>query len=138
MVVALAVGSVMFTGCSAGVEVAGPAADLPDGSWTLVTLTADAGVLAVPPGRVTMTLEGTQASGTAGCNTYRFGFASVGRSFDVIDGISTTKLLCRAEGVMELEQTFLRLLAASETQVNTPEMLTIDGPEGTLEFAVAG
>lgn len=128
----------MFAGCSAGVEVEGTGADLSDGSWTLVAVTSDAGVIAVPPGRVTMTLEGAQAFGTTGCNTYRFSFETTGGSFTVVDGISTTKLLCRAAGVMELEQTLLRVLATSETQVNTSELLTIIGPEGTLEFAVVG
>ncbi|HNS50042.1 MAG TPA: META domain-containing protein [Anaerolineae bacterium] len=79
------------------------AANLDGSSWKVALV----GETPVPEGvELTMGFAGGEATGKAGCNTYFAGYAQEGAGL-TYDSPGATKMYCGAEGLMQLESTFL-------------------------------
>jgi heat shock protein HslJ len=137
--VALVTGALLTAGCSLGASPADrespPRVTVrADGEWTLVQESVDGEVVEVPPGRVTLTLEGPGGWGFAGCNEYRFQATVSDGRISIDGGIATTKRLCRAPGVMEGEERYLGLLGSMTSIEQFDGRLRLTGANRALEY----
>ena len=102
-----------------------------DGQWQLVAGQSPSGPLPVPR-QVTMTIHGSEISGTSACNQY-FGTAAIdGSSFSVKD-VGSTGMGCPGKRMVAEERYHEALAAADEIAGSGPGM-TITGPQVELQF----
>jgi heat shock protein HslJ len=121
-----------LTGCSP----ANSSAEFPAGSWSVDTLLLDE-IPVKPLNQITLSFDGNIVSGFAGCNTYSATFTTDGNQI-AIDGIGSTRMLCREEGIMEQEAQFLGILDSVDSWEVGLDSLTLFGSIGRLNLAPAG
>ena len=106
---ALVVAACGGNGNSSGAEQSAaesPSAVALDGAWLLVDGTVDGAALALVDGyRVTLTINGTQITGTAACNGYG-GSLSQRASEIAIGGLAITEMGCQPD-VMAVESAYV-------------------------------
>ncbi len=110
-------------------DTAVPSPDL-DGVWTLTAAPFD--LLDTHP--ITLTLDGDKASGRSACNSYSGAVAGTADTV-AFSGLAGTEMACSPASVMHLEQTYLAALQSVGTATRTGDVLTLDGPAGTMTFA---
>ena len=124
----------------AAVACAGRAGDTPEGrAWRAESLEAGDGLVEpIPTATPTLRLDGERASGSAGCNRYSASYALDGSKLS-FGPIAATKMFCAADGVMEQEDRFLRLLASVDTWRLEGERLVLEAERTPiLVFAETG
>lgn len=127
---AVVLAAVLAAGC--GAEPAPGAADA-DGDWQLEAGIARGGALPLPAGhRITLTIAGTNLSGTAACNHYG-AQAIVAEGSLRIEGIGGTAMGCAPE-VMAAESAYLEALSLVRAARATPDRLVLSGPAVELRF----
>lgn len=99
----------------------------PDGDWQLT-----AGIAPVEGFPITMSINGTEVSGRAACNSY-FGTASVDGSAISFSELGQTAMGCEPE-VMAAETAFLTVLGLVESFDYAEDGLVLSSPEGDLVF----
>lgn len=105
-----------------------------DGDWYLVAGTVDGAPLALSTDyRVTMSINGSEIGGQAGCNSYGGTVSIDGDSFSVGE-LSQTEMACEPD-VTELEIAFLNGLSrvTSAVQADATATLAGDGVDYTFE-----
>lgn len=110
----------------------GSAADL-DGEWILQRGTVGGDPLQLVPGaRVSLRIDGSDAGGTAACNSYG---GTLERDGDrvTIGALSMTEMAC-AEQTMALEAAYLAALATIDTATRDADRLRLAGPGTELDF----
>ena len=136
--VVLAVCMLQAGGCASGDTFMGTTgqteAAAASGDWTLVLLSEEGAVFKFSPGQVTLTLDGAEGWGFAGCNDYRFESVTSAGRITLDGGVATTKRLCRELGVLEREDRYLRMLSSVTAFEQTDEKLLLSGGTGRLEY----
>jgi inhibitor of cysteine peptidase len=103
-------------------------------SWSLVTLN---GKDLIPQTEITLTLDGDQLSGTAGCNRY-FGSVTIENGAPSAGGVGSTQMWCGTyEGVMDQETDYLQALGtAVRYDVEDGQLILFDADgQALLVFA---
>lgn len=115
-----------------------PAASSPEGDWVLVEGEAPGGPVPVIEGSpITLTIEGTELSGTAACNSY-------GGTADLDDerfrprDLHATEMACDPPEVMDSEQAYLEAFRDVESHQHRDDELVLDGDGVRLVFAADG
>lgn len=81
-----------------------------DRTWVLLNMN-DAAPIAGHTVTLTLAAEGG-VSGRGGCNRYTGGYTLNGETLSINENIASTMMACAAEGVMEQESHYLKLLAS--------------------------
>jgi heat shock protein HslJ len=101
--------------------------DLDGTSWTLIALN---GKDLIPETEITLTVDGDQLSGTAGCNRY-FGSVTFEDGTPSVGMLGSTEMWCGApEGVMEQETGYLQALGSVARYTVENKELTLFDAEG--------
>lgn len=104
-----------------------------DGTWQLFEGHGPKGEVAVIDGyRITLTLEGEDASGTAACNSYGGTVEIQGDSF-AFHGGGMTEMACRSD-VMEAESAYLAALEDAKSTTRSDDTLRLTGADTKLRF----
>lgn len=121
----------LLAGCAESGD--GPAADLTDIPWELISGTVDGEPMPLVAGfPITLTVSAEVATGTAACNGYGATVAISGAEITV-SGLGATEMACSPDEVMELERRYLEALPRVETWSSTEGDLTLTG-EGVELF----
>ncbi|MBN1262198.1 MAG: META domain-containing protein [Anaerolineae bacterium] len=99
--------SLIAVGCAAATNAATP--DLNGSSWVLQDLPGHA---LVPDSEITLTFEGEQIHGSAGCNSY-FGAVEINGATLRFGPPASTMMYC--EGLMDQEMAYLAMLETVTT-----------------------
>lgn len=102
-----------------------PAAQSFDGDWALTAGTVDGADLDLTAGQVTLTVDGSQWSGTSACNQYLTD-AQVSGDTVTVGAVGGTEMACE-ESRMALEQAYLAALARVTTVSVAGDALTLSG-----------
>lgn len=115
---------------SSGDRAEDPGAVSLDGDWTLIAATPFRLVDGHP---ITLSVDGTKASGRSACNSYGGSVDTTGNNvrFGQLGG---TEMACSPGSVMELEQTYLTALQAVDAAEVAGESLTLTGPGVSMTF----
>lgn len=125
----------IVAGCGQAARIT-PGSDdvsLDGGTWVLSEGTVDGEVLTAPPGhRISLTVAGTDAGGTAACNDYG---GRIERSGDQLTfgEFAATDMGC-APAVMAAEDRYLSGLERVTTVARDNDVLTLTGPDTSLVF----
>jgi heat shock protein HslJ len=131
--VALATATVLLAGCS--LLPGGTSASL-DGKWQLQTGTNQGQQVPVVPGsQVTLVLNGTQAGGTAACNSFGGKIQASGTSISISE-LLQTEMACLDDRLMASEAAYLAALPRVTTAVRSGNSLVLSGPQVELRFAL--
>ncbi len=106
-----------------------------DGAWVLIAATVDGATLSLNDQyRVTMTIDGSDISGRAACNSYGGAVSTDEGAFSVGE-LAQTEMACEP-AVMEIESTFMRGLfgVTGWTRSGGTVALTGEGVEYTFEL----
>lgn len=106
-----------------------------DGAWVLIAATLDGTTLSLNDQyRVTMTIDGSQISGRAACNSYG-GAVSIDNGVFSLGEIAQTEMGCEP-AVMEIESKFMQGLFSVTGAARSGDIasLTGDGVEYTFEL----
>jgi heat shock protein HslJ len=111
-------------------------ADSLEGSWLLQSGTSGSEpILILPSHPITMTLDGSQVTGTAACNSYGGSYRVSSRGdFQLVDGLSITEMACSPDEVMESETQFMTAMLAVEKVSLDGGILTLSGGGYELNF----
>jgi heat shock protein HslJ len=106
-----------------------------DGTWKLVEGRGPQGVVPIIGGyRITLTIDGDSAAGTAACNQYGGDAAIDEGSFDLLrDGIN--EMGCRSD-LSESEAAYMMALQAADTIARDDDILILTGEETELRFEI--
>jgi inhibitor of cysteine peptidase len=119
------------TGCSP-IASAAPGGDktpvdLDGTSWTLIELNGQA---TIPGSEITLSVDGDQLAGTAGCNRYS-GSVTFKNGVPSVGMVGSTEMWCGApEGVMDQESDYLQALGAVAGYRIEPGKLTLFDADG--------
>lgn len=106
-----------------------------DGEWRLQSGTNQGQPIPiVPPGRITLRIDGTTVGGTAACNIYG-GTLEVTGTTIMITALSMTEMACQ-EDVMASEAAYLAALPLVTTVERDGSTLVLTGPQVELRFAL--
>lgn len=122
-------------GCGAAARVTTLSDDVPldDGTWVLAQGVVDGAVLTVPQGtRISLTVVGADASGTAACNDYGARVRQHGARV-TFGEMGLTAIGC-APAVMAAEDRYLAGLERVTTAERDDDVLTLTGPDTSLVF----
>jgi len=123
--------AILAGGCSAGADP--PSVD-PSGAWELVAGRIGAGVVPVVADYpITIIVDASRISGTAGCNGYGADLAARGGSIAVGE-LTLTAVLCDIPGVMEAESAYVGALQRISALGMDGEVLVLSGPDTELRF----
>jgi heat shock protein HslJ len=125
----------LAAGCGGGAVSGGDdAADAEvEGAWQLVSGTGPSGPVEAPaPARVTLTIEGGHAGGTAACNQYGGSLTIDGDRFSLED-VSRTEMAC-APAVMKAEAAYAAALDRVDTVRVEGDRLVLSGDGAELTF----
>lgn len=100
----------------------------PSGAWVMVSGPSDP----IPGWDVTVEIDGDQIGGTAACNGYG-GTVEIGAGTMAVSELGQTEIGCESE-IQQLEQVFLRSLAAATAYSLPDRQLEIVTPEGVWRF----
>lgn len=125
------------TGCGVGGSTPGGGATAPSalagGTWVLTEGSVDGRAVTVPDDtRISLTVDGDQAGGTAACNRY-------GATIDLdgprvaFSGMSATEMACDP-AAMEAQRLFLEGLGRVDTATRRTDRLQLTGPDVSLAF----
>ena len=104
-----------------------------DGEWRLQAGTNQGQAVPIVAGsRITLKVDGTNAGGSAACNTYG-GTIQVGGSSVAISALSMTEMACQ-ENLMASEAAYLAALPRVTTVALTGNSLVLSGPEVELRY----
>lgn len=104
------------------------------GSWQLTSGTHDGATLEpIATHPVTIEFAGGRVGGTAACNGYG-GVFDTSAGVLAIGELAITEMACDPPESMELEQAFITALLAVNEATIEGTILTLSGPETTLEF----
>jgi len=103
-----------------------------EGSWEVRELVSEDSA-GGPSDGLTMILEGGEAYGFSGCNTYTFRYQTEGESIEVGD-VVVTRLACKQEGVMDTERAFLLALTETSSWNISGSSLTFSGVDSSVAF----
>ena len=101
--------------------------DTPDGNWVLIE-----GINTVPGFPITLSIDGTAASGRAACNSY-FGTVSAAGTTVSFGEMGQTLMGCEPP-VQQAETAFLTALMTVEGFTRNGDRLTLFGPGVDLQF----
>lgn len=125
--------TLLFT-LAAEPEAVSSTAELTNTEWTLVALQGDRDGLIAPLADTTITAifdgEGS-LSGSAGCNTYRAPYDLANNVLTVGPAASTRRFCGEPDGIMQQEDTFLRVLQEVATYTLSNEQLDLKDATGT-------
>lgn len=122
----------LLAGCAESGD--GPAADLTDVPWELVSGTVDGEPMPLVAGfPITLAISEEAATGTAACNEYGATVATSGAEITV-SGLGATEMACSPDVVMESEQRYLEALPRVETWSSTEGDLNLAGDGVELFF----
>jgi heat shock protein HslJ len=126
---------VVLAGCGRGGDVGGVTVDDIEGDWQLVSgRSADGEVPILDTHRITLTIEGDQAGGTAACNSYG-GRVTVSGSSVRFEELARTEMACDPPAAMESEAAYLGALQQVTTaEVTAEELVLTAGEEVELRF----
>lgn len=121
-----------------------PAEAAPDSSslegthWNLVSLgMADSVTAVLPDSAATLNFEAGQVSGNASCNSYS-GEVTLGEDGTMTVGMITSTLMaCADEAMMQQEADFMAALAQVTSYTLSGSQLTLQTPDGVLNFEAA-
>jgi len=123
---------VLLVGCAEPGD--GPAADLSDVPWELVSGTIDGAPVPLVTGfPITLTISEDAATGTAACNGYGATVTTSGAEI-TFSGLGATEMACSPNEVMESEQRYLEALPRVESWSGTESDLALMGDEVELNF----
>lgn len=106
-----------------------------DGEWQLqVGTNQGQPILLVPGSKVTLLIKGTQAGGTAACNSYGGSIRTSGASIS-ISALSQTEMACLDDRLMASEVAYLAALPRVTTAAHSGNSLVLSGPQVELRFA---
>lgn len=101
-----------------------------NGDWVLTELTVDGQTITLPTGaEVTLTIDGDQVSGSAGCNTFT-GTATLADGAASFGPLATTRKACPEE-VMAVETAVLQLFANATTYSDGRVNLILSSQDGS-------
>jgi heat shock protein HslJ len=124
-IAALACLIALLAGCAEPGD--GPAADLTDVPWELVSGTVDGAPMPSVAGfPITLTIGEDAATGTAACNGYSATVTTSGTEI-TFSGLGATEMACSPNEVMESEQRYLEALPRVESWSSTEGNLTLTG-----------
>jgi heat shock protein HslJ len=107
-----------------------------EGTWRLTSGRVDGRAVAmVEDWPITLTVEGSSISGTAGCNGY--GARLVGRNGAIGvdgDGIASSAMACEPDAVMDAEAAYLAALGTLTAITVDGDELVVTGPDVELRF----
>jgi heat shock protein HslJ len=125
----------LVAGCGGGAVSGGDdgAGSEVEGAWQLVSGTGPGGKVEAPaPARVTLTIEGGEAGGTAACNQYGGAVTIDGDRFSLED-VSMTEMAC-APAVMRAEAAYAAALDRVDTARVEGDRLVLRGDGAELTF----
>lgn len=124
----------LLSGCS--LLSGGSSASL-DGEWQLQAGTNQGQPIPIPAGStVTLAIDGTQAGGTAACNSYGSKIQVSGSSISISE-LLQTEMACLDNRLMALESAYLAALARVTTAARDEDSLVLTGPQVELRFILA-
>jgi heat shock protein HslJ len=122
----------LLAGCA--VPGDGPATDLAEVPWELVSGTIDDAPVPLVAGfPITLTISGDAATGTAACNGYGATVTTSGGEI-TFSGLGATEMACSPDDVMASEQQYLEALPRVESWSGTEGDLTLIGDGVELIF----
>lgn len=111
----------------------GEESSLKGGTWVLTEGTVDGRPVTVPAGRrISLTVDGDRAGGTAACNDYG-GTVDLDGQHVTVTVTSMTEMAC-GPAVMKAQDQFLEALPQVTTAVRQGGQLQLTGPEVALSF----
>lgn len=134
-VVALVAVAMLAVSCGGSDEPAAPQGPDVDASgvWRLESGHGPSGEIEVEPeSQITFQVDGEQAQGNAGCNSYAGGIRIDGGTFEA-GSFAVSEIGCPPE-LAETEERFLDALDAAETIAVDDATLTLTGPDTELVF----
>lgn len=135
ILLAAAVG-VVVSGCGAENTSpwgSGEESSLEGGTWVLTEGTVDARSVTVPAGRrISLTVDGDRAGGTAACNDYG-AMVDLDGQHVTVTVTNVTDMGC-GPAAMEAQDQFLRALPQVTTAVREGDQFQLTGPEVALSF----
>lgn len=133
----LALAAVLLAACGGTPDPGGgtPSGDAsPEGDWVLLEGEAPGGTIpVVEDSPITLTVEDTDLSGTAACNSYG-GTADLDDQRFRLRDIQATEMACDPPEVMESEQSYLEALREVEAHERRGDELVLTGDGVRLAF----
>jgi len=132
---ALVVAALALAGCASqgANDVAAPVGDELDGSWLLTAATDASGTFDLDDLAITLDVDGRQASGNSGCNSYTGDFA--GTADGVAFGpFASTQMYCEPDSTMKLESRYLKALETVDTATIDDDTLTLSLDDDVLQL----
>jgi heat shock protein HslJ len=124
----LAAAVLLATACGSGAQ------SRLDGDWILVDADGLAGVAQPMDAGISLDINGSELSGSSGCNVYA-GDAKVQGSLIEVGELLLTRKACSEAGVMDVEQAYLGALQRAASWEIASGVLRLQGDETTLVFA---